>query len=144
MFQFIRRLWFKLFPDPTGRFVAHIVAKTALLELEKDQFIYLAPPTPEVYGSVSLTGNSLPTFHYTVFDPKLMDFVLVRIEIALPNRISFISKLIPTQTHKTGSRYHPELDPSLIEIPLKPEYEAPGLKLLKYLGDYFPLIKESV
>lgn len=124
--------------------VPKIVVKTALLELAKDEFVFLAPPTPEVYGSVSLTGNSLPTFHYTVFDSRLMDFVLVRIEVALPARVSFVAKLIPTQNRKTGSRYMPELDPELVEIPSTPAYEAPGRKLLKYLGDYFPLIKESV
>lgn len=143
MFSGIQSFFQKLFytQSPLDTIVPIIVSKTAGLELVKDEYVFLAPPSESVYGSVSLTGNSLPTFHYTVFDPSLMDFVLVRMEVSLPARVDFIAKLIPTQAERIEGRPMYETNPDLVQIPTKPSYVEPGTTLLKHLASYFPLIK---
>lgn len=108
--------------------VGWLVFKTASLELEVGENAYLGG-VAGVYGAIKLSGNSLPRFQYTVFDRKLMEFVQVTVEISLPDRVDFTSKIFDRETH-THAR----------EVETLEQYKKPFFTLGYQLFKYFPLV----
>lgn len=121
----------KFFSRPPNQsdLVKYLVAKTADLELKPKRRVPMAPVTG-MWGTVYLSGSSLPVIEYIVFDEALMEFIHVRVEIALPNQIRFISKV-----------HDPAIETLCGPIETKPSYVTPFYVLTKHLFNYFPLIK---
>lgn len=110
--------------------VKNVVCGTASLELVKDETRTL-PPYAGMFSHVILTGNSLPIFTYQVFSKKLMEFIAVRVEISLPDRIqyrAFLCDEFPTLKE---------------EIECLDSYRKPFELLLINLYNYWPLRKKD-
>ena len=101
--------------------VAKLIAGIAGLEILRDEFRTFAP-LAGVHGPFRVEGNAKPTIHYTVFDKELMEFVEMRVSLALPDSINFEGK-----TEDLG----------VLET-LKPEYKRPFIVLARLLYNYFP------
>lgn len=78
-----------------------------------------------------LSGNCLPVFQYLVFDKKApMEFVKVRVEVSMPDRIIFISHIQSSD---------PKFDGKKVET--KEEFKTPFTKLSLQLYEYFPFTR---
>ena len=114
-------------PPTLENLVTSIVLNTANLELDREEEVHLAG-LKGMCGSVKLTGNSLPTFRYTLFDKELMEFIEVRVEISRPNRMEWISRI-------SSQEGCPETE-------TKDKYKDPFLRLAAHLYLYFPLTRD--
>ena len=121
-------------PHPDS-FVLAMTLQTAALELTKGDYIELAP-IKGCCGPFKLSGNSLPVFEYIVFEKKLMEFILIRVEISKPDRIQFRATI---ESKNTGDPVrHGE------EVECKASYKAPFELLSWHLFQYFPFyLKQS-
>lgn len=106
--------------------VLSLVLNCSALALEKGQYVEFAP-IKGTCGNFRLSGNSLPTFIYTVFEKKLMEFVEVRVEISKPDRIEFFSEIRSTDKTTDGR-----------ELETKEKYKEPFWRLTNNLMAYFP------
>jgi hypothetical protein len=134
MKNIIRKLnnWLTQYSRPEqDELVLALVLNTASLGLKRDDFVEFAP-VKSVCGPFKLTGNSLPCFTYTVFEKKIMEFIEVRVEVARPSVIRFISKIKSTDKEQDGK-----------EIETTEKYKEPFLKLAGYLFNYFPFPMEG-
>jgi hypothetical protein len=114
-----------------ARLVRPVIAGVASLELLKGQSRTLAP-VPGMHGDVVVSGNGLPEFRYMTFDKALMEFITVKANISLPNKIELRC-------------FHPiDNNPNMqIGTPAKFEYTAPFMQLMRHLAAYFPLVKDE-
>lgn len=99
-----------------GALVGHVMS----LELSAGEFVSLSP-VGGVHGQIKLSGTGIPTFHYTLFDDDLMEFVFIQAFVVSPTKIGFTATT-----------------PDLGAIPTKPGYEAPLHLLIGHLCRYFP------
>ena len=116
--------WARPFQD---ELVLSLVLNTASLGLDKGDYVELAP-LPGCCGPFRLSGNSLPVFEYRVFEKAIMEFIHVRVEVAKPDRISFIATIDST----TAPERHGE------KVEVKEKYKEPFEKLALHLFRYFP------
>ena len=112
--------------------VMKLILHTASLELPHHEWIDLAP-LKGCCGPIRLTGNSLPVFEYRLFEKKLMEFIKVRVEVAKPDRISFITTIDST----TAPERHGE------EIETEQRYKEVFFQLAMHLLRYFPYMKQE-
>ncbi len=110
--------------------VLQLTLNTASLALDKHEHRLLAP-IRGTCGPFQLSGNSLPVFHYTVFEKSIMEFIRVRVEVSKPDRIQYFSTIESTSA--------PELHGN--EVETKEKYKEPFIKLARHLHDYFPLVR---
>lgn len=115
---------------PKSDLVKNIVCGTAALELLKEQSRTL-PPFDGMYSHIVLTGNSLPVFTYQVFSKGLMEFILVRVEVSLPDRIHYRAFICE------------EFPKAKKEIECLDSYCKPFELLLINLYNYWPLRKKD-
>lgn len=108
--------------------VTKLVMNTCSLELVKKEYVELAP-LPGCCGPFKLFGNGLPVIEYTVFEKEIMEFILVRVEIAKPATINFISRI----SSDTAPQRHGE------EVVTKEKYTVPFYTLAIHLYRYFAL-----
>lgn len=134
MKNLIRRLvsWLNQYTKPEqDELVMALVLHTASLALLKDQYVEFAA-IKGTCGTFKLTGNSLPSFNYTVFEKKIMEFISVTVEVSRPDRIDFKS-VIKSTDEKTNGR----------EVETIDRYKAPFFKLAHHLFNYFPFPMEG-
>jgi hypothetical protein len=117
-------------PQNQLEIVLSLVLNTASLELKPWDSVELAP-IKGCCGPFKLYGNSLPVITYRVFEKAIMEFILVRVEIARPDRITYLAKI--------DSVTAPERHGESVEV--KPKYKEPFQKLALQLFRYFPLYK---
>lgn len=128
-FEWFKKLWVKK-PD-LEEICFKLVMNTAGLEIPKGHYIDLAPCYPGQCGGFRLTGNSNPVFEYLMFEKKLMEFILIRVEVSRkPPRIHYIATI--ESKHTADPVNHGK------EVELKDVYRAPFEKLAGHLCDYFP------
>lgn len=128
---YFARLALRLSAPSVAEMVRVIVSNTASLELVKDEVVKLPVCGPEMFSHITLTGNSLPVFIYQVFNRKLMEFILVRVEISLPDRIhyrAFLCDQFPIPKEETECLDY---------------YRKPFELLLINLFNYWPLRKKD-
>lgn len=100
---------------------AHVMS----LELSKGEYVSLCP-VDSVFGQIRLSGAGIPTFHYTVFDQKLMEFVYIEAFVLGPKKYGFTAK-----TEDLGA------------VPLKKQYKTPLYTLVRHLSRYFPFYSKT-
>lgn len=107
--------------------VKKIISQIAGLELLKEESIKLRKYGSNMYGVVEVRGNALPSFHFTVFDEPLMEFVHVRCDLGLPSKLSYYAEIREV------------IDNALIakETPMKDFYKEEFEELLQHLFNYF-------
>lgn len=115
---------------PQDELVLALVMKTASLELAKGETVELAP-LKGCTGPFRLSGNGLPVFEYMMFEKKIMEFILVRVEVSKPDKIEFITTIYARKESSTS----PELHGSPIETTER--YKAPFNRLALYIFQYF-------
>lgn len=108
-----------------------LVLNTASLEIPHGEYIELAP-IKGTCGPFRLSGNSLPVFEYRVFEKALMEFIAIRVEVARPDRISFLATIDSTTA--------PELHGQPILV--KERYKEPFYQLVQHLYRYFPYCRK--
>lgn len=113
--------------------VLSLILNTASLELKKGEYVELAP-IKGVCGPFKLSGNSLPTFKYTVFHKPMMEFVEVTVEVSSPERIHFIARV--DSKHTDDPKAHG------LELPVTDKFKEPFSRLALHLYSYFPLTKD--
>lgn len=106
--------------------VMSLILNTAALALEKGKHVELAP-IKGTCGNIKLSGNSLPTFVYIVFEKKIMEFIEVRVEVSKPDRVQYFSKIVSSDEKANGK-----------SVETKEKYKQPFLKLCDSLTTYFP------
>lgn len=111
--------------------VLALVLNTAQLALKKDEYVEFAA-IKGTCGTFKLSGNSLPSFHYTVFEKKLMEFVEINVQVSRPNRITFSSRIKSEDKVQDGK-----------EVETKDKYKEPFLTLTQHLFNYFPFPMEG-
>ncbi len=112
--------------------VSYLIMHTASLALMKTEFVEFAPLCG-VCGVIKLSGNSLPVFEYLIFDKKApMEFIKIRVEVAKPDRIKFISQIQSTD---------PQFDGKFVET--KEWFKEPFNQLLHHLYCYFPFTRSG-
>lgn len=111
--------------------VRSLVLNTAALELERDHYVEFAP-IQGTCGTFKCTGNSLPTFTYTVFEKKIMEFIEVRVEVARPDRIQFLARIKSTDKAQDGK-----------DVEVTERYKAPFMKLAHQLYQYYPFPRKG-
>lgn len=114
--------------------VVHLVVNTAQIALGKGEWIEFAP-IKGTCGNISLSGNSLPVFSYRVFEKSLMEFILVKVEVSLPDRIQYKATIDSIKT--SDPKRHGE------EVTIKDAYKQPFLTLAWHLFRYFPIPRKS-
>lgn len=110
--------------------VFSIVYHTIALELGREEFVELAP-IQGTCGPFKLSGNGTPVISYVVFEKRLMEFVLVKVEVSRPDRIEYKAFIESKNTQDAG-RHGEELE--VIDT-----YRKPFEKLSRHLFRYFPL-----
>lgn len=110
--------------------VLKLVTHTARLALQKGENVLFAP-IRGTHGPIQLSGNSLPVFSYTMFEEEMMEFINVRVEVSLPNRVEYSASI--------NSVTAPERNGDKIEM--KVWYQEPFQILSHHLYQYFPLYK---
>lgn len=120
----------KLAAPSKEELVKAFIAGTASLELLKSESVKLNA-LPGMFSHIEVSGNSLPVVKYQVFDKGLMEFILIRVELALPDRITYRAFYCDT---------FPEPKQ---ETEVLPYYIEPFNILLLNLYNYWPLRKKD-
>lgn len=111
--------------------ISKLVMHTSSLELTIDEFVEFAP-IKGCTGAFRLTGNSLPVVTYRVFEKSIMEFIQVRVEVARPDQIRFVSTIESTTA--------PLRNGEVVET--KDKYKEPFNQLSQHLHQYFPYFKK--
>ncbi len=119
-------------PDDT-MLVTKLVMHCQNMALEKGQYVEFAP-VPGMTSACKLTGNSLPVFEYRVFNKPMMEFILVRVEVARPDRISYFATVDSKYTQDPSA--HGE------EVAICADFMKPFEILAQHLYNYFPHYRE--
>lgn len=114
--------------------VGTLARNIASLEMKKSDSYDLAPISGTC-GSITVTGGLLSVFEYRVFEKKLMEFIKVRVEVAMPSKMHFICT-IDAKGHTDNARHGEEVE-------VKQAYKDPFEKLALQLFNYFPYYKKD-
>lgn len=121
-----------------------LTVHTSALALGHDgnpSFVEFAP-LKGIYGNFRLSGNMLPVVEYQVFDKKLMEFILVRVEVAKPDRVDFIAKIRSNTPAKGEPPDGKCRDGETVNC--LPVYKEPFYALARHLCRYFPYARKTV
>ncbi len=112
--------------------VMELVMRVSGIELLREQSVYLNP-VKGMIGPVRVTGNSLPAFDFKMFEKSIMEFIHVRVEVAMPERIEFICTIDST----TAPERHGEV------VPATQEYKDAFFQLAYSLFNYWPIYRNA-
>jgi hypothetical protein len=122
--------WLSRFVRPDDELLATaLVINVSQLAIPHGEWLELAG-LKGCCGNIRLSGNSLPVFEYRVFEKSLMEFIAVRVEVALPDRIRFVSRIDSQYTQ--DPKRHGE------EVETKERYKQIFYQLATHLHAYFP------
>jgi hypothetical protein len=112
---------------------ARVVMNVCALQLDRDEYRELAPSLG-AYGPMRISGGAITKVTYVVFDAKA-------------DKLDKAIRQEPWRAFaQVEMRLTLERDPEFavtldgVEVPVKKEHTAPGLKLVQHLSAYFPLI----
>jgi hypothetical protein len=124
---------FKKKPSLLAQHSAKLIMNLCTLQLQRGESVELAP-TPGATGPITLSGGSIATVSYRVFD-KHAD----KIDPAIRKEPWRAYALVTMHVSMTKD---PEFKAVIEghEIKVDDRHKNPGLQILKHLFEYFPLI----
>lgn len=123
----------KLCVPEQDEIVLRLVLNTSSLELAKHEVVELAP-LKGLCGPFRLSGNALPVFEYLMFEKSIMEFVQVRVEVARPDIIRYITTIYAKPESSTAPERHGEVIETTDRY--KKPFQQLALHLYRYFGHY--------